>query len=327
MEYTSLKIAEYLNGKLEGNSSLIVSKIAKIDEADKDSITFLSNKKYTPLVYKTKAALLVVGKDFKVKSDITPILIKVDNPYIGFVKLLHLFNTSTKIKSGVSKLSEVSKTAIISNNIFVGAFSTISAGAKILDSVQIHENVFIGENVKIGNNTRIYSGANILKDSVIGDNCIINSNAVIGSDGFGFAPDKNGVYIKIPQIGNVIIKNNVSVGALTSIDRATLGSTIIHEGVKLDNQIQIAHNVVIGKNTVIAAQCGIAGSSKIGENCQIGGQAGVSGHLIVGDNVIILGKSAVTSNVKSNTTVKGSPAFDALAFNKSYVHFKNLNNK
>ena len=327
MKYTSLEIAEYLNGKLEGNPGLIVSNIAKIEEADKDSVTFLSNKKYTSLVYKTKAALLVVDKDFKAESNINPLLIRVDNAYLGFVKLLHLFNVNTEIKSGINKLSEVSNSAIISDNIFVGAFSIISAGAQILDSVQIHENVFIGENVKIGNNTIIYSGVNILKDSVIGDNCIINSNAVIGSDGFGFAPDKKGVYIKIPQIGNVVIKNNVSIGALTSIDRATLGSTIINEGVKLDNQIQIAHNVIIGKNTVIAAQCGIAGSSKIGENCQIGGQAGVSGHLTVGDNVIILGKSAVTSNVKRNTTVKGSPAFDALAFNKSYVHFKNLNNK
>jgi len=327
MNYSALKLAEYLNGDLEGDPELIVYNIAKIEEAKKDSVTFLSNKKYTPLVYKTNAAILIVDRDFKAEKKITPLLIRVDDAYIGFVKLLHLFNSSNKITVGVSDLSQISKTSNISKDVFIGAFTTISAGSVISEKVQIHENVFIGENVKIGNNSIVYQGVKILKDTVIGENCIINSNAVIGSDGFGFAPDKSGVYIKIPQIGNVIIKNSVSVGASTTIDRATLGSTIINEGVKLDNQIQIAHNVVIGKNTVIAAQCGIAGSSIIGENCQIGGQAGVSGHLKIGDNVIILGKSAVTNNIKSNTTVKGSPAFNALDFNKSYVHFKNLNNK
>ena len=195
----------------------------------------------------------------------------------------------------------------------------------IEENVKIHNNVFIGDNVYIGQNTIVYSGVKILKDTVIGNNCIINSNSVLGSDGFGFAPNDNGRFIKIPQIGNVIIKNNVSIGALTTIDRATIGSTIIEDGVKLDNQIQIAHNVFIGKNTVIAAQSGIAGSTVIGNNCQIGGQSGVSGHLNIGDNVNIMGKSAVTNNVKSNSTIKGSPAFNATEFNRSYIHFKNLN--
>jgi UDP-3-O-[3-hydroxymyristoyl] glucosamine N-acyltransferase len=326
MNYSALKLAEYLNGDLEGDPEVIVSKITKIEEAEMDSVTFLSNKKYTSLAYKTKAAILVVNKDFKTEKEITPLLIRVDNAYVSFVKLLNLFNKSNEIRVGVSDLSQISKNSDLSKDVFIGAFTTVSAGSVISEKVQIHENVFIGENVNIGKNTIVYSGVKILKDTLIGENCIINSNAVIGSDGFGFAPDKNGVYIKIPQIGNVIIKNSVSVGASTTIDRATLGSTIINEGVKLDNQIQVAHNVVIGKNTVIAAQCGIAGSSTIGENCQIGGQSGVSGHLKIGDNVIILGKSAVTNNVKSNTTVKGSPAFNALDFNKSYVHFKNLNN-
>jgi UDP-3-O-[3-hydroxymyristoyl] glucosamine N-acyltransferase len=241
--------------------------------------------------------------------------------------MLHLFNKTKDIQVGVSELSNISETSEISNGVYVGSFSTICSNTIIQENVKIHENVFVGKNVIIGSNTILHSGVKILHDSIIGSNCIINSNSIIGSDGFGFAPDKTGKYIKIPQIGNVIIKDNVSIGALTTVDRATLGSTIIHDGVKLDNQVQIAHNVVVGKNTVIAAQSGVAGSSIIGENCQLGGQSGVSGHLNIGDNVKIMGKSAVTNNIKSNTTVKGSPAFNSNDFNRSYIHFKNLNNK
>jgi len=327
MIYSALKLAEYLDGKLQGNPDVKVTNIAKIQEANKDSVTFLSNKKYTQYVHNTKASIIVVDNDFNIDDQITSVIIRVENAYIGFVKMLHLFNKTKEIQSGISELSNISESSDISNDVYIGSFSTICSNTKLHENVKIHENVFIGENVIIGSNTIIYSGVKILKDSIIGNNCIINSNSVIGSDGFGFAPDKTGTYIKIPQIGNVIIKDNVSVGALTTIDRATLGSTIINEGVKLDNQVQIAHNVIIGKNTVIAAQSGIAGSSIIGENCQLGGQSGVSGHLNIGDNVKIMGKSAVTNNIKSNTTVKGSPAFNSTDFNRSYVHFKNLNNK
>ena len=327
MNYSALKLAEYLDGKLQGNPDVKVTNIAKIQEANKDSVTFLSNKKYTQYVHNTKASIIVVDNDFNIDDQITSVIIRVENAYIGFVKMLHLFNKTKEIQSGISELSNVSESSDISNDVYIGSFSTICSNTKLHENVKIHENVFIGENVIIGSNTIIYSGVKILKDSIIGNNCIINSNSVIGSDGFGFAPDKTGTYIKIPQIGNVIIKDNVSVGALTTIDRATLGSTIINEGVKLDNQVQIAHNVIIGKNTVIAAQSGIAGSSIIGENCQLGGQSGVSGHLNIGDNVKIMGKSAVTNNIKNNTTVKGSPAFNSTDFNRSYVHFKNLNNK
>tara|TARA_B110000008_G_scaffold262619_1_gene285139 strand:+ start:421 stop:1404 length:984 start_codon:yes stop_codon:yes gene_type:complete len=327
MIYSALKLAEYLDGKLQGNPDVKVTNIAKIQEANKDSVTFLSNKKYTQYVHNTKASIIVVDNDFNIDDQITAVIIRVENAYIGFVKMLHLFNKTKEIQSGISELSNVSESSDISNDVYIGSFSTICSNTKLHENVKIHENVFIGENVIIGSNTIIYSGVKILNDCIIGNNCIINSNSVIGSDGFGFAPDKTGTYIKIPQIGNVIIKDNVSVGALTTIDRATLGSTIINEGVKLDNQVQIAHNVIIGKNTVIAAQSGIAGSSIIGENCQLGGQSGVSGHLNIGDNVKIMGKSAVTNNIKSNTTVKGSPAFNSTDFNRSYVHFKNLNNK
>ena len=325
MIYSALKLAEYLDGNLEGDPNIEVTNIAKIQEANNDSVTFLSNKKYTQYVYSTKASILVVDSDFCTDNDINPVIIRVENAYIGFVKMLHLFNKTKEIQNGICELSNISETSNISKGVYVGSFSTISANTTLHENVKIHENVFIGENVIIGNNTVIFSGVKILNDCVIGNNCIINSNSIIGSDGFGFAPDKTGTYIKIPQIGNVIIKDNVSVGALTTIDRATLGSTIIHEGVKLDNQVQIAHNVIIGRNTVIAAQSGIAGSSTIGKNCQLGGQSGVSGHLNIGDNVKIMGKSAVTNNIKSNTTVKGSPAFNSTDFNRSYVHFKNLN--
>ena len=327
MIYSALKLAEYLDGKLQGNPDVKVTNIAKIQEANKDSVTFLSNKKYTQYVHNTKASIIVVDNDFNIVDQIAPVIIRVENAYIGFVKMLHLFNKTKEIQAGISELSNISESSDISNSVYIGSFSTICSNTKLHENVIIHENVFIGENVIIGSNTIIYSGVKILNDCIIGNNCIINSNSVIGSDGFGFAPDKTGTYIKIPQIGNVIIKDNVSVGALTTIDRATLGSTIINEGVKLDNQVQIAHNVIIGKNTVIAAQSGIAGSSIIGENCQLGGQSGVSGHLNIGDNVKIMGKSAVTNNIKSNTTVKGSPAFNSTDFNRSYVHFKNLNNK
>lgn len=327
MNYSALKLAEYLDGKLQGDPDVKVTNIAKIQQANKDSVTFLSNKKYTQYVHNTKASIIVVDNDFNIDDQIAPVIIRVENAYIGFVKMLHLFNKTKEIQSGISKLSNISESSDISNGVYIGSFSTICSNTKLHENVKIHENVFIGENVIIGSNTIIYSGVKILNDCIIGNNCIINSNSVIGSDGFGFAPDKTGTYIKIPQIGNVIIKDNVSVGALTTIDRATLGSTIINEGVKLDNQVQIAHNVIIGKNTVIAAQSGIAGSSIIGENCQLGGQSGVSGHLNIGDNVKIMGKSAVTNNIKSNTTVKGSPAFNSTDFNRSYVHFKNLNNK
>lgn len=325
MIYSALKLAEYLDGNLEGDPNIQVTNIAKIQEANNDSVTFLSNKKYTQYVYSTKASILVVDSDFCTDNDINPVIIRVENAYIGFVKMLHLFNKTKEIQTGICELSNISETSNISKGVYVGSFSTISANTTLHENVKIHENVFIGENVTIGNNTVIFSGVKILNDCVIGNNCIINSNSIIGSDGFGFAPDKTGAYIKIPQIGNVIIKDNVSVGALTTIDRATLGSTIIHEGVKLDNQVQIAHNVIVGRNTVIAAQSGIAGSSTIGNNCQLGGQSGVSGHLNIGDNVKIMGKSAVTNNIKSNTTVKGSPAFNSTDFNRSYVHFKNLN--
>ena len=251
-------------------------------------------------------------------------LVKVENAYSAFTKLLEYYNLSKNNKVGIESPLFISDSASYGEDVYIGAFSHIGDHVVIGDNVKIYPNTFIGDNVTIGSNTTLFSGVKIYFDCIIGANCYINSGAVIGADGFGFSPDDNGVYKKIPQIGNVILEDNVDVGASTTIDRATLGSTVIKKGVKLDNQVQVAHNVVIGENTVIAALSGIAGSTKIGSNCQIGGQVGIAGHISVGDNVKIVGQSGVTKSIKANQTINGTPAFNNSDFNKSYVHFKNL---
>ena len=324
MKYTALEISEILNGKIDGISSKEVTSLNKIEESTKNSITFLGNKKYIPWVYKTKASIIIVSEDFNPKKSISATLIRVKDPYIAFVKLLHKFHDSSIKKSGINDSAVISASSKIGKNVSIGHFSCIGENVVIGKNVVILNNVNIDDNVSIGNNSIIYSGAAIYKNSVIGNNCILHSNAVIGSDGFGFAPDSSGKFQKVPQIGNVIIKDNVEIGASTTIDRATLGSTVINKGVKLDNLVQIGHNVVIGENTVMAAQCGIAGSTKIGKNCQIGGHVGMVGHITIGDNVKINGKACVFKSVKDGLIIKGSPAFEEKAFNKSYVHFKNL---
>ena len=324
MKYTALEISEILNGKIDGISSKEVTSLNKIEESTKNSITFLGNKKYIPWVYKTKASIIIVSKDFNPKKSISATLIRVKDPYIAFVKLLHKFHDSSIKKSGINDSAVISASSKIGKNVSIGHFSCIGENVVIGKNVVILNNVNIDDNVSIGNNSIIYSGAAIYKNSVIGNNCILHSNSVIGSDGFGFAPDSSGKFQKVPQIGNVIIKDNVEIGASTTIDRATLGSTVINKGVKLDNLVQIGHNVVIGENTVMAAQCGIAGSTKIGKNCQIGGHVGMVGHITIGDNVKINGKACVFKSVKDGSIIKGSPAFEEKAFNKSYVHFKNL---
>tara|TARA_Y100000588_G_scaffold11355_1_gene12404 strand:- start:6436 stop:7452 length:1017 start_codon:yes stop_codon:yes gene_type:complete len=324
MKYTALEISEILNGKIDGISSKEVTSLNKIEESTKNSITFLGNKKYIPWVYKTKASIIIVSEDFNPKKSISATLIRVKDPYIAFVKLLHKFHDSSIKKSGINDSAVISASSKIGKNVSIGHFSCIGENVVIGKNVVILNNVNIDDNVSIGNNSIIYSGAAIYKNSVIGNNCILHSNSVIGSDGFGFAPDSSGKFQKVPQIGNVIIKDNVEIGASTTIDRATLGSTVINKGVKLDNLVQIGHNVVIGENTVMAAQCGIAGSTKIGKNCQIGGHVGMVGHITIGDNVKINGKACVFKSVKDGLIIKGSPAFEEKAFNKSYVHFKNL---
>ena len=324
MNFTAGQIADQLNGIVIGDKEVDINSLSKIEEGVKGSLTFLANPKYTEYIYNTKASAAIVSDDFKPTKEIKTTLIKVKDPYSSFTTLLELFNTNNTHESGISKLSEINKSSKVSSSSFIGSFTIIGKNSIVEDKCFIHEQVFIGDNVKIGSGTKIYPGVKILNDTVIGKNCIIHSLCCIGSDGFGFAPNDDGSYKKIPQTGNVIIEDNVEIGSNSTIDRATIGSTIIKKGVKLDNQIQIAHNVEIGENTAIAAQSGIAGSTKIGKNCMIGGQVGIIGHIKIGDNVKIQAQAGVTSDIESNSRITGTPAINYMNYNKSYIHFKNL---
>lgn len=324
MEFTALQIAELLNGSVVGNQDALVSHLSKIEDAEAGALSFLANPKYTPYVYTTGASVTLVSSEFKPEKEYTTTLIQVDDPYDSFTKLLGHYAALKQTKTGIHKQSVIESEVSYGKDFFLGAFSVVSERVNIGNNVKIHHNVHIGSDVTIGDNTIIYSGANIADDSVIGANCIIHSNAVIGADGFGFSPNKDRSYSKIPQTGNVIIEDDVEVGAGTTIDRATLGSTIIRKGVKLDNLIQIAHNVEIGAHTVIAAQSGVAGSTKVGSHCILGGQVGIGGHLKVGDRVQIQAQTGVLKNIEDDAKIMGTPAFDYNAFSRSYVHFKNL---
>ena len=324
MNFTAEQIAEILEGDIVGNPNAEVSKLSKIEEGEKGSLTFLSNPKYNPYLYTTKASIAIVNKSFIPEKEIETTLIKVDDAYTAFSKILEFYNEVKNNKSGREQPHFIAKSATIGSNEYIGAFAYIGENVKMGKNVKIYPNVYVGDNVVIGNNCSLFSGVKIYSETQIGNHCVIHSGAIIGSDGFGFAPNKEGVYNKIPQTGNVIIEDNVDIGAATTIDRATLGSTIIRKGVKLDNQIQIAHNVEIGENTVIAAQSGIAGSSKVGKNCMLGGQVGVSGHITIGDNVKIGAQSGVTKSFKGNQVINGTPAFGFTDYNKSYIYFKRL---
>ena len=324
MNFTAGQIADQLDGTIVGNRDVDINALSKIEEARKGSLTFLANPKYTEYIYSTDASATIVSNDFQPTEKITTTLIKVKDPYSSFTTILELFNSDKSKKVGISKKSEIDKSSNVPKSSYVGHFSKIGKKSIIGEHCIIEDQVYIGENVKIGDNSKIYPGTKILDDTIIGDNCIIHSNCSIGSDGFGFAPNDDGTYRKIPQTGNVIIGNDVEIGSNSTIDRATIGSTIISDGVKLDNQIQIAHNVEIGTNTAIAAQSGIAGSTKIGKNCMIGGQVGIIGHLKFGDNVKIQAQAGVTTNIDSNARITGTPAIPFMNYNKSYIHFKNL---
>ncbi len=324
MEFTAEQIASILEGDIEGNPNEVVNKLAKIEEGTKGSLTFLANPKYTSFIYSTKASITIVAKDFVPDNKLSTTLIKVEDPYKSFSKLLEYYNQVKNNKVGIEQPVYISKTALYGDNVYLGAFSYLGNHVKLGNNVKVYPNAYIGDNVILGDNVMVFSGAKIYSDCIVGNNCVIHSGAVVGADGFGFTPNDKGEYSKVPQIGNVILEDNVDIGAGTTIDRATLGSTIIKKGVKLDNQIQIAHNVEIGENTVIAAQTGIAGSTKIGKNCMIGGQVGIVGHLTIGDNVRIQAQSGIGRNVKDNETLQGSPALNYGDYNKSYVHFKNL---
>ncbi|MEL7270731.1 MAG: UDP-3-O-(3-hydroxymyristoyl)glucosamine N-acyltransferase [Bacteroidota bacterium] len=324
MKFTATQIAGILEGEVDGNPEIAVHKLSKIEEGEQGSLTFLANPKYTSFIYSTKASITIVNKDFVPEQQLSTTLIKVEDAYKSFSKLLEYYNQVKSNKVGVEQPSFVSETASYGDGFYLGAFSYLSDNVKIGNNVKIYPNVYIGENVTIADNVVVFAGAKIYSDSIIGRECVIHSGVIIGADGFGFTPNEKGEYSKVPQTGNVILEDHVDVGAGTTIDRATLGSTILRKGVKLDNQIQIAHNVEIGEHTAIAAQTGIAGSTKIGKHCLIGGQVGIVGHITIGDRVRIQAQSGIGRNVKSDEVLQGSPALNYGDYNKSYVHFKNL---
>ena len=324
MKFTAQQIAGILEGEVVGDPTAEVFKLSKIEEGAEGALTFLSNKKYNNYIYTTKATITIVNKTFIPESEITTTLIKVDDAYLSFSKLLEFYNHAKLNKVGIEQPSVISENVKYGDDFYLGSFTYIGTNVVLGNNVKIYPNCFIGENVVIGNNVTIFAGSKVFSETEIGDNVFVHSGAVLGGDGFGFAPNQDGTFSKIPQIGNLIIEDNVNIGAGTTIDRATMGSTIIRKGVKLDNQIQVGHNVEIGENTVIAAQTGIAGSTKIGKNCMIGGQVGFAGHITVGNNVRIQGKTGVTKNVKDGEILQGNPAMSYKDYYKSYVHFKNL---
>lgn len=324
MKFTATQIAEILEGDIVGDPNIEVSKLAKIEEGVEESLTFLSNEKYTSYIYSTKASITIVNKSFEPTHELFTTLIKVDDAYGAFTKLLTFYNEAKQNKSGREEPNYVSDSADLGINIYLGAFAYIGNNVKIGDDVKIYPHCYIGDNVTIKNGTTLFSGVKIYADCIIGENCKIHAGAIIGADGFGFAPDENKVYTSIPQLGNVIIENNVDIGANTTIDRATLGSTIVKNGVKLDNLIQVAHNCEIDENTVIAAQTGISGSTKIGKRVMIGGQAAFAGHIKIGDDSVVSGFSGVRKNVKEKDIVIGFPAYNIQKWNKSSAIVKNL---
>lgn len=324
MEFTAKQIAGILNGQIEGDVDVKITKLSKIEEGEPGSISFLANPAYTHYIYNTKASLVIVNKDFAPTVPVAATLIRVESAAAAFAKLLEMYNQVKLNKTGVSKHAYISESAKVGNNIYAGEFAVISDNARIGNNVKIYPQVFIGDNVVIGDNTTLFAGVKIYSDTQIGKDCIIHSGTVIGSDGFRFEPQNEGNK-KVPQIGNVIIEDDVEIGANCAIDRATLGSTILRKGVKFDNLVHIAHNVEIGENSYLAACNVVAGSTKIGKNCMFSGQVGIVGHLNIADNTIITAQSGISKSIaKAGEVYMGSPAFDANKYRKAYIHFRNL---
>lgn len=326
MEFTISQIADLLDGQVKGDGSIKVSGIAKIQEATPGTIAFLANPKYEQFIYSTQASAVIVSKDFVAKKPLDTALIVVEDAYLGFTLLLEQYNRIISFgKLGIEEPSFLGKNVTTGENIYRGAFSYIGNNVTIGNNVKIYPHVYIADNVKIGNNTILHPGVKVLKNSVIGSYCTIQAGAVIGSDGFGFAPQADGTYKTIPQVGNVVIEDHVDIGANTVIDCATMGSTVIHKGVKLDNLVQIAHNVELGENTVVAAQSGISGSTKIGNNCMIGGQVGIVGHISIANGTKVGAQSGVGKSIKEeDTTIQGSPAFEIKSHLRSMAVYKKL---
>jgi UDP-3-O-[3-hydroxymyristoyl] glucosamine N-acyltransferase len=323
MEFTAKQIAEFIQGRIEGNENATVHTFAKIEEGVPGAISFLSNPKYTHYIYDTQSSIVLINEDVELEKPVNATLIRVKNAYDCVAKLLQLYEASKPKKNGIDSLAFISPKAKIGKDVYIGAFAYIGDGAEIGDNTQVYPHTTIGDGVKVGNGCLFYPNVTIYQGCKLGNNVTIHAGSVIGADGFGFAPSANG-YDKIPQIGIVTIEDNVEIGANTCIDRSTMGSTYIRKGVKLDNLVQIAHNVEVGENTVMSAQVGIAGSTKVGSWCMFGGQVGLAGHIQVGDKVFLGAQSGVPGNVKSNQTVIGTPPMEPKAYFRSQAIFRRL---
>lgn len=325
MEFTAATIAGFLNGDIEGDPEIKVNTIAKIEEGQTGALSFLSNPKYEQFIYETKSSVVLVNKSFVPSAKISATLIKVENAYEAFASLLRLVDQARPRKTGVHPTAVIEPTANIGKDVYIGALAYIGENCKIGDGCAIYPHVYVGDNTEIGDNSIINPGVKIYHDCVLGEGCIIHAGTVIGSDGFGFAPQSENEYMKIPQLGNVVLEDHVEIGANVTIDRATMGSTFIRKGVKLDNLIQIGHNVEIGENTVMAAQTGISGSTKVGKNCMFGGQVGLAGHIKIANGTKIGAQAGILSGVKEeNTLIIGTPAIELKQFMKSSVIFRKL---
>lgn len=323
MEFTAQQIADLLHGEIEGNANVTVSKLSKIEEGEPGSISFLANPLYTAYLYTTNATIVIINKNFVATAPVSATLVRVEKAENAFAKLLEMYNQVKLNKTGISKLAFISETAVVGDNIYAGEFSFIGDNVKIGNNVKIYPQVYVGDNAVVGDNTTLFAGVKIYSETSIGKNCIIHSGTVIGSDGFRFNPENDNK--KVPQIGNVIIEDDVEIGANCAIDRATLGSTILRKGVKFDNLIHIAHNVEVGENSYLAACNVVAGSTRIGKNCMFSGQVGIVGHLQIADNTIITAQSGISKSItKKGEVYMGSPAFDANKYRKAFIHFRNL---
>jgi len=325
MEFTAQQIADFLGGDIQGDPSIKVSDFSKIEEGKPGTLSFLSNPKYSQYIYDSQASIILVNKDFQPEREIQSTLILVDDAYQALAKLLSMVDQAKPKKTGISSLAYIAPSAVVGENAYIAPFVYIGENVTIGNNVSLHPHSCVEEGVKLGENVILFSGVKVYYNCVIGNNCTIHSGSVIGSDGFGFAPSEDGSYKKIPQMGNVVLEDNIEIGANSVVDRATLGSTIIRQGVKIDNLVQIAHNVEVGKNTVIAAQTGISGSTKLGKQCILAGQVGIAGHLHIADGTIFGAQTGVPNNVKKpNQTLQGYPAVPVMTFHRASVVYKNL---
>lgn len=324
MEFTAEMIAGFLGGEIVGDPAARVNSIAKIEEGHEGALSFLSNPKYEHFVYDSDSSVIIVNKSFEPQQKVKATMVKVEDAYACFAKLLELYAANKPKKTGISDKASISGSATLGKDCYVGEFAVVGDGVKTGDNCRIYPQVYIGDRVRIGENVTLFPGVKIYEECVIGNNVVINSGSVIGADGFGWAPGEDGKYSKIPQLGNVVIEDNVDIGANTCIDRAMMGSTTIKEGVKLDNLIQIGHNCIIGHDTACAAQVGIAGSTKIGSNCMVGGQVGITGHITVGNRVMIGSKTGVSKNTPDGQALMGYPAQQIMKFNRSNAVYRNL---